>query len=198
MTNYAELIAEVEKILSAARPDHISFHTYAKVLSRVAAALRECAPHAGARSEVTREAVMRRLDESPINAEWDDNTVLQVLDALSHFSPPPPPLPPICGMSVEEIAAEMEKSQGGDTPLRAAYTLIAMRSFAQAFACVAHHLAQPAPVVDPDAEAKRLAWEHHRCDCSGIHKDAEHYWSKALTNARKDFWRAVAVAKETS
>ena len=39
--------------------------------------------------EVTREDVERRLESGPVDASWNDNTVLQVMDAIRYFARAP-------------------------------------------------------------------------------------------------------------
>lgn len=104
--------------------------------------------------------------------------------------PPPAPLPPICGMSVEKIEQEMRRERNKFT---AQYCWGHHDS-----ASVAHRLAQPAPVADPDAEAKRLAWLHYTTMNSiparALYKSPDALWDSETYT--RDGWRAVAAAAE--
>lgn len=66
----------------------------------------------------------------------------------------------------------------------------------QICAVVAHRLAQPVPNVDPDAEAKRLAWARY-CALTIVGARYQNYeaYFQSLTPDDQDGWRAVAAAK---
>ena len=109
------------------------------------------------------------------------NVALRHIAALSHFAPPPAP-PPISGMSVDELQAIAQKAEDdfghGNVVPRAAMEEI-------------YRLAQPAQ-VDPDAKAKRLAWEYYKVTCPSMTIDEA--WKWAGPDQKR--WRAVAAAKE--
>jgi hypothetical protein len=145
-----------------------------------------------ARPEVTREAVTDWFNDR-YNASASNETVTFILAALSHFAPPPAPmLPRICGMSVEEIEAQMfthiqEKNRRMEGVL-----------YVQECARVAHHLAQPERVVDPDANARRWMWLQY-CGEQPVAADRRwktdvELWDASAERVRNG-WRAVA-AKE--
>jgi hypothetical protein len=91
----------------------------------------------------------------------------------------------IDGMSVGEIEAEMfihikEKDRRMEGVL-----------YVQECARVAHRLAQPVPVVDPDAEAKRLCWTCHSAAFPEDYKDVNDCWEDR-TEMQRIGWRAAA------
>lgn len=65
---------------------------------------------------------------------------------------------------------------------------------AELCARLVHELAQSVSKVDPDAEAKRLAWEwySHEYFC-GLFRNAEDLWSQ-MVDSNKNRWRAVVKA----
>lgn len=99
---------------------------------------------------------------------------------------PAAPMPPICGMTVEEIAQDFraELAQG-------------YNSLANVCARVAHRLAQPAPAEDADKDAKALAFIHwgQRSDSRQMmdNKTEEVLW-EILSSDERNGWRAVVAA----
>jgi hypothetical protein len=122
-----------------------------------------------------------------------DGEINNILAALDHFAPP------IARMSVEEIEAAMDRAMQGVfigsqlAPNGMAYNLShARRRYAEEI----HRLAQPVPKVDPDAEAKRLAWEWAKaCGASSMYTSAENMWL-SIAESQRNGWRAVAAAKK--
>lgn len=108
------------------------------------------------RPQVTREAVQEWASEwlhkTPIS-ERRTNTNM-IMDALSHFAPPREARP-IDGMSVEEIRKEFPEPYP-DVPRNRSELMAIINCILDTNARVAHRLAQPVPVVDPDAEARAL------------------------------------------
>jgi len=137
-----------------------------------------------ARPEVTQAAV----HEWVMNRRVGQALEVHVWDALSHFAPPPASLPPICGMSVEDWHEAFKPIYAGNNEFR-------KMDHAEACAIIAHRLAQPAPVVDPDAEAKRLAWIYYEATPGpGKFKTPEEYWEDGDEEVQNG-WRAVAKEK---
>lgn len=103
------------------------------------------------------------------------------LAAISHFVPPRQRMM-IEGMAVSEIVAKMREGDPNET-------------FAHC-ARVAHRLATtPAPEVDPDAEAKRLAFAYLKnTELVGFWTAGQHWGD--LTEIKRNGWRAVASAKK--
>lgn len=139
-----------------------------------------------ARPEVTREAVEKWCVEA-----WGFKQPATdiILAALSHFAPAREARP-IDGMSVEEIEKAFLKARGGD---------LSAGVITKSDARVAHRLAQPVPVVDADAEAKRLAfiwWLRQASEVEARRYSSEEYWCCAIDEDTRNGWRAVAAAKE--
>lgn len=138
-----------------------------------------------ARPEVTREEVKDWYHDH-YNAVATNGMITAIIDALSHFAPPPAPLPPICGMSRAEcrmLAHDLFLQHNGT--MSSAVGIIGEEF---------HRLAQLAQ-VDPDAEAKRLCWEYLKTVNYGMHGDKEAAWADCSEHNRNG-WRAVAAAKE--
>jgi len=156
--------------------DAFVLHTNRQATLEEADALRRAI--LAARPEVTREAVEKWIREKcPVGS-----LAFKILAALSHFAPPRE-VRPIDGMSVEEIAAMFREE------------LTYRDSITATCARVAHRLAQPVPKVDPDAEAKRLAWEHvEACGLAGQYTNQSQFWETRYEPTRA-FWRRIA-AKE--
>lgn len=166
--------AELQAAFFAAQPAKGAKHVWSGVLDRARTLL-------SARPEVTREAVREWYWNGegrtlPFPSNENAMTTL-VLAAISHFAPPPAPLP-ISGMSVEELQIQMLEGTGYH-PTTALHC-----------ARVAHRLAQPAPVVDPDAEAKN-AYTNYQAG-TGV-KAAR--WED-LFECDRNGWRAVAAAQK--
>lgn len=113
------------------------------------------------------------------------------LAALSHFAPPARLRMMADGMEVDDIAAWMKARMKEAGHFGALTFLDAAR--------MAHRLATtPAPEVDPDAEAKRLAWAH-KCASFPAASDDDRTsddWWPTLSERDKAGWRAVAAMKE--
>lgn len=96
-----------------------------------------------------------------------------------------PELPPICGMSVDEIAEEIDEGRGRQDASRYNWVELSAR--------VAHRLAQPVPKIAREAaKAKRLCWIWHKVTNPKITEEAA--WNFYTTEGH-DTWRAVAEAK---
>lgn len=130
-----------------------------------------------AKPVATKEAVERRLENSPVDAAWNKNTVLHIMDALTYFAPPASNVPIFS--EIQEERQRQDAQWGGvkhddkhsprdwasfvgrqmfndyDGPSRQAF----VKASALCVAAIEAHdrLAQPVPEVDPDAGAKRLA-----------------------------------------
>ena len=144
-----------------------------------------------ARPEVTREAVddFAKKQVRPfgdVDANWKAASEI-AHRAISHFAPAREARQ-IDGMSVEECVELAKKIwlQHNGT----------ITSTINKIGAAFHRLAQPVPVVDPDAEAKRLAWVQYTTAGGGHRVDADALW-RGFDSAAKDSWRAVvAAAKE--
>lgn len=138
------------------------------------------------RPVATREAVREWINNITLPryfAAGDADWVSFILAALSHFAPDRPRMQ-IEGMTMENITDEMEKSFGSTC-----------RGISISAARVAHRLANTsAPIVDPDAGAKRLAWEYKKANTPpGILKDlTPDSWWAAIPEEGRIGWRAVA------
>ena len=104
---------------------------------------------------------------------------------------------PIHGMTKEQIEDVMRDSINEKRKQMLGILYI------QECARVAHRLAQPTPAVDPDKEAKALAWLQYQTEqsTSGLHtfdpapfKSDDEIWGSTPEPARNG-WRAVAAAK---
>jgi hypothetical protein len=133
---------------------------------------------AAERPEVSREAVDKWIREkSPVGS-----LAFRILAALSHFAPPREARV-IDGMSVEEIATELRLYCSEGPGYR---THIPISRAAERI----HRLAQPVPVVDPDAEAKRVFTTY----VNAVGTFRKCHWD-GLDEENRNGWRAVAAAK---
>lgn len=116
-----------------------------------------------------------------------------ILAALRHFrrAPEPVELPQCYGWTVGQWDKALDGAPGefgvaGD----------GIDAYRRAYARRIHRLAQPAPKVDPDAEAKDRLWNQLTTLMPGRHGYASpgHAWN-ALTETQREDWRR-AVAKE--
>lgn len=121
---------------------------------------------------------------SPQNREYIGKFIRST---LSHFAPSPPELPPICGMTYGDLLEEMHKGRPSNW-MMAKYPGEIVSECAR----VAHRLAQPAPKIDPDAEAKRVYSAFVIGTCM-----QQASWDD-LPEGLKAGWRAVAAAKVES
>ena len=146
-----------------------------------------------ARPEVTREAVedFAKKQVRPfgdVDANWKAASEI-AHRAISHFAPAREARP-IDEMSVEDLKrAFAEQYSGGSVSVSVEFC-----------ARVAHRLAQPVPVVDADAEAKRLAWLQYNTATPPGHPhryfvDVEELWHNH-TEQWRNGWRAVAAAAQ--
>jgi len=127
--------------------------------------------------EPTREEILAWYNTNP-NTVQLLSTMDIILAALRHFrrAPAEVELPQCYGWTEEQ----WRKAFGNTELIR--------RNDA---ARVAHRLAQPLPKVDPDAEAKRVAWEFYSIMTPGKFSSKEEMWCD-LGPELWNGWRAVA------
>jgi len=94
-------------------------------------------------------------------------------------------LPPICGMSVEDLMLVVQKANS------VLLTSLERQNIAQAM----YDLAQPVPKPDPDAMAKEMAFIWHKSIVSPGQETPDDYWQICNEKTRMA-WRAVAAMEK--
>lgn len=189
-------VAELLDALSRAadRCEANSQQEISGIASRGRDALRALLAKPVATREVpTRNTIHRFIGEFGDKEGWDGrqlndgHVVDAVIAALSHFAPPAAPLPPICGMSVDDIVYQFSIAWDkyvDNVDLKRADCIAVVH------AKIVHRLAQQS-VVDPDADAEAKAvhnklYEHAPSMVPSDFNSASDGWKNAC--------RAVAAA----
>jgi hypothetical protein len=167
-------------------------HQFDGITTTILAALSHFAPPAPARQDVPSVEDIRKKMLADPKASLGALNSFSVCARVAHvmmLELAPRERRAIYGMTVEQINAEMQKQQWAYPPGLTPYDA----------ATVAHRLANtPAPVDDPDAGAKNLAWQYwtaaHGPTSDGSIRNSDHYWA-TMTEPERNGWRAVAKVK---
>jgi hypothetical protein len=147
-----------------------------------------------AKPVATREGLAEYINKTKAGWILGGDTLDALLDIVNHFAAPDRLKTMADGMTVRDWEVALLYADGVPNA-RADSRYIVVSDAAR----VAHRLANtPAPVVDEDAEAKRLAWKHYIAaipdHSARIHKTPTARWESMHITDRVG-WRAVAKEK---